>query len=134
MIMEEVNKSLWNAFETLRIAEQELQRPNEDVVALCACQCTRISAEGFFRSYLLSKSPEKNENESLSDLLDECAKLDSHFSTIDLSCFNCKNTNEKECDKKYCLSVDKVNECFEQTHIIRNLVLSKLKLSEKDFS
>ncbi len=130
---QKLNQSLWSAYESLRVAERELMRPNEDAVTLCACQCTRNSAREFLRSFLFSKTFNRFENSSLSDLLHQCAEIDPHFNAIDLSCFDCRNADSGECEKHYCLSVEKVNECFERTHVIRELVMAKLKLLEKDF-
>ena len=140
---QKLNQSLWSAYESLRVAERELMRPNEDAVTLCACQCTRNSACEFLRSFLFSKTFNpleilptgfnRFENSSLSDLLRQCAKIDPHFNAIDLACFDCRNAGSGECEKDYCLSVEKVNECFERTHVIRELVMAKLKLLEKDF-
>lgn len=124
---------IWSAFESLRVAERELLRPNEDAVTLCACQCTRNSASSFFRSYLFSKTNNDFHDYSLSDLQYQCAKIDPHFNSIDLTCFECRNDDAKACEKNYCLTVEKVSRCFEQANIIRELVMAKLKFLEKDF-
>ena len=130
---QKIKQSLWTAHESLRVAERELMRPNEDAVTLCACQCTRNSASEFLRSYLANKSSKPFDNYSLSGLKKQCEMIDPHFKAIDLSCFDCRNTAAGDCDKSYCLAVDKVNECVEKTHVIRELVMAKLKLQEKDF-
>ncbi len=130
---QKINQTLWSAYESLRVAERELMRPNEDAVTLCACQCTRNAAFEFLRSYLATKSSKPFDNYSLSGLLHQCALIDPHFKTIDISCFECRKTEASDCDKSYCIAVEKVNECVEKTHVIRELVMAKLKLMEKDF-
>ena len=129
-----IDKSIRNAFQLLRIAENELVRPQEDAVLFCSCQSTRNSASGFLKAYLLSHSYDKFQNDSLSELLNQCAKIDPHFKAIDLSCFDCRTEHADVCDEKYCLSLEKVNKCFERTNVIRELVMAKLKLSQKDFA
>ena len=130
---QQVEQTLRNAFVQLHNAEAELCRPKKDSVTLCACLSTKNSARDFFRSYLLSKSFDGIEKYSLADLQYQCAKIDSHFNAIDLSCFECRNEESDSCDKNYCLSVEKVNKCFERANTIRELVMEKLKLTEKSF-
>lgn len=115
----------------LRIAEDELQRPNEDAVTLSACHCVRDSASNSLRGYLQSKSIKITETSTLSDLQYQCAKLDAQFKNIDLSCFDCRHESLGEKDS-YCLSVDKVKKCYDNANMIHGLVMQKLKLTEKD--
>jgi len=134
MKSEKVNRSLQKALESMRIAEQEMHRPSEDAVTLCACQSTRNSAMEFLRSFLLSKGDTVTESASLKELLAACATHDAHFRSIDISSFLCKSDGAEECDNKYCLSVEKVSECFQQATAIRALVMAKLKISERDLA
>ena len=128
-----IYQSLWSAFESLRVAEQELQRPREDAVTLCACQCTRNSVSEFLRSYLFIKTSKRFHDASLSELKKECSRIDAQFGTLDITCFDCRDTAEDSCDKEYCLSVEKVNTCFEKAYMIRELVMTKLDLPEEDY-
>ena len=130
---EPASRSLREAFETLRIAEREFMRPSEDAVTLCACQSVRVAAGKFLHSFLLINGCERSSETYLADLLKQCAGIDPHFKTIDLSCFDCGNTDLNCCDEIYCLTLEKVNECLEKTQAIRELVMTKLKLREKDF-
>lgn len=132
MLPDNLRQQLENALQSFRIAENELNRPNEDAVTICACHNTRNSVNGFLHSYLLSKSGD-NPEKHLDDLLKQCSKVDSQFTKIDLSCFKCGTSDTNECDSQYCLSVEKVDECFNQAKAVKELVLEKLKLSEKDF-
>ncbi|MCX6290329.1 MAG: hypothetical protein NT126_01035 [Bacteroidetes bacterium] len=132
MIPENIFRTVKNAMDSLRVAENELNRPTEDTVTLCACYSTRNSVNGFLHSYLLSKSSD-NQEKYLDDLLDQCSKIDSQFKKVDLSCFKCGVSNKEQCEKNYCLSVDKVNECYSQANMVKQLVMEKLNLSEKDF-
>ena len=112
----------------LQIAAGELERPNEDVVALSACQCTRNSVIGFLRSYLLEKKSLFKFHNSLETLLAECAMIDPAFRNIDISCFICK-AEDGDCSGGYCLAHHKVHECYERAQIIKEFVLSKLNLN-----
>ena len=132
MVPENVRQSVEHAMQSFRIAENELNRPNEDAVTLCACHTTRNSVNKFLHSYLLSQSADTIEKH-LDDLLSQCSKLDSRFDAIDLSCFKCGTSDKDECEHTYCLSVEKVSECFNQATAVKQLVMEKLQLSERDF-
>ncbi len=133
MIQENIRQSIENALQSFRIAENEINRPNEDSVAPCVCFGTRTSINHFLNSYLLSKAIENKENQ-LEKILKQCESFDPNFSAIDLSCFKCDSTAEVSCDSSYCLSADKVNECFIQAKKVKDLVFKKLEISEKDFN
>ena len=123
---------LHQAFESFRLAENEMNRPGEDVVAFCACQNMRNSINIFLLTYLASKSVQVEGEKKFNDLLTYAKKLDPQFKAINLSCFECKNNGSGKGASHYCLSPDKVNECFVQTKMVKNLVLSKMEISEKD--
>jgi hypothetical protein len=131
MIPPLIRQSLEQAMQSFRIAENELNRPNEDAVTLCACHNTRNSVNGFLHSYLLSKSSD-NREKHLDDLLSQCSKIDDQFKAIDLSCFKCGTSDKDTCDHNYCLSVEKVDECFNQAKVVKDLVLKKLAVTEKE--
>lgn len=128
-----LNQTLWGAFEALRVAESEMMRPAEDAVTICACQCTRNAADGFLRSFLMSRDRTGYERYSLSDLLAACVQVDPVFATLDLSGFACRKTAAASCDTTYCLAVEKVNHCMENAFRVRDLVMDRMALSEKDF-
>ena len=131
---QQVEKSLRTAFEMLRMAEAELHRPKEDAVTMCTCQSTRNSVREFFHSYLESKFESVPVDSSLSDLLDQCAKIDLQFKSVDISCFECKGEDTASCSDIYCLSNKKVSECFSKANVIRELVMAKLNIYEKDLT
>ena len=130
----QIPQTLQDAFQSFRMAENEMNRPHEDTVAFCACHNMRNSINIFLLSFLADNSVQIAGKKKFEDLLKYCKKIDPQFKAIDLSCFNCKQDGVTNCDEKYCLSVKKVNECFVQTKMVKNLVLAKLKISEKDFA
>ena len=130
-----VHQSLGIALQELRIAEDELNRPTEDAVTLCACISTRNALNGFLRTFLLKHNPSVSRNLNSDELLNQCTRIDPQFKSLDLSSFACRHVvGEEECEKMYCLSVEKVNECFETVRAAKDLVLAKLNVSEKDFA
>jgi hypothetical protein len=123
--------SLRNASSLLRIANNELYRPSEDTVTLCACQSTKNAVIEFLRSYLTEKKVKSISKNSLENLLSECCKADAGFKSIDISCFGCKAEDES-CSGAYCLDVKKVSECFAKAKVVEEFVLAKLKVNPKD--
>jgi hypothetical protein len=132
MTQENIKQLVQHAMNSFRIAENELNRPTEDSVTLCACTGTRNSINQFLHSYLKSKSADKSEMQ-LNNLLNQCISIDSSFSGIDLSCFKCGVSSNNDCDGSYCLSAEKVTECFDRAKAVKKLVLEKLQMSERDF-
>ena len=128
----QIPKSLQKAFQSYRLAENEMSRPAEDAVVFCACSSMRNSINIFLLSFLASKSVQIAGEKKFNDLLQYCKKLDPQFKAIDLSCFVCKNNDGGNCNEHYCLSPDKVSECFTQTKMVKNLVLAKMEISEKE--
>jgi|ERR1035437_3302745 hypothetical protein len=123
--------SLHNASSLLRIANNELYRPSEDSVTLCACQSTKNAVMGFLQSYLTEKKVQSISKNSLESLLAECCKVDPGFRSIDISCFGCK-THDENCTGDYCLDTKKVSECFAKAKVVEEFVLAKLKVNPKD--
>ncbi len=126
----EIKDLLKQAVEKLRIAEDELNRPCEDVVTLSVCLMARQYMSAMIRLFLLSKSIEHKEEESLSNLLNQCKAVDKQFESINLSKVFCCELNNAECENTHCLSIEKVNNCITIANQVKLIVLNKLKLSE----
>lgn len=134
MVTNEIRNALKQAVTELSIAEFELNRPHEDVVTMSVCYSARHSLVTMLRLYLMSKDVDQSKGNSLKDLLDQCIKIDSQFSKIDVSDILCNELDHKTCDGKYCLTVDKVNECVAIAKQFKILVLEKLKINESEMN
>ncbi len=134
MVTNEIRSSLKQALTELRIAEHELNRPHEEVVTMSVCYSARQSMTSMLRVFLLSHSMNHNEGNSLKNILNQCIKIDDQFSKIDVSAVLCNGMNHDECDGKYCLTVDKVNECVSAANQFKTLVLEKLKINESELN
>ena len=132
MLSNEIRNALKQAITELRIAEFELNRPNEDVVTLSVCYSARQSTNTMLRLFLLAKDINHNEGKSLKELLSQCVKIDKEFSDVDITNVTCNELNHDECDGKYCLTIDKVNECVSVANKFKTLVLGKLKINESE--
>ena len=134
MATNEVKKSMKDALSELRIAEFELNRPHEDVVSMSVCYSARHSLNSLLRTYLMSNNVDHKNGNSLKDLLNECIKIDNQFSKLDVSSVLCNDIHHEVCDGKYCLTVDKVNECVTLANQVKSIVLEKLKINESEFN
>ncbi len=109
--MEKSKKTNFNAAkEKLDAANQELFKPNEDVVSYSVCKNSQFAIEGFLKGYLNHRGFVTHDEEHLEGLLNRCRALDPKFNKIDMSVIDCKAT---KIDSRYCSDVDKVSSCFD---------------------
>lgn len=134
MVTTEIKNSLKQALTELKIAEYELNRPNEDVVTLSICLTARQSMSAMLRLFLLSKSINHNAGKSLCNLLNQCKKVDTQFESIELSKILCNELSQSECENKYCLSTQNVTDCITVANRIKLIVLNRLKLNESEIA
>jgi hypothetical protein len=132
MVSNEIMDSLKQTLSELRIAENELNRPVEDVVTLSLCVTARKSMSKLMHLYLHSKNLPHNPEHGLHDLLDACLKSDKQFEDIKLDKIYCNGLNHAQCEDKHCLNYGNVEECVNTANRIKGIVLNKLELKESD--
>lgn len=66
-------------------AQEELCRPEEDVVPFMICKCAYKSVSRYLAAFLLQKGMEINDSTSLESLLNKCREIDSKFLELDLN-------------------------------------------------
>jgi len=130
MTADEIKDSLREAIEELNIAEHELNRPNDDIVAMSVCLSAKIAMNAMMRMYLLSNGSTHVQGKSLMDLQKKCAALDNDFASLDFSRVFCNSLEPHECDHKYCLDTRTVSGCLSVAGQLKTLVLKKLNLTE----
>ena len=129
MITEEIRNSLKQANQVLLQAEEELNRPHEDVVTLSACQSVRTSMKLMMRHYLTALGAKHTEGMSMEELLNACIKTNDIFSRIDVSNIECKGIGHDKCEGKYCLSIENVSCCITAANQLKAIVWSELKVN-----
>jgi len=90
-------------------ANEELCRPEEDVVTVLVCKKAQRATENFLRGFLLQNSVEPNINSTLDELYHQCIDINPNFSLVDLSNFECRLL---QLDSQQCNSLSKVNGCI----------------------
>lgn len=121
---EKAKKHFENAEEQLKIANEELFKPEEDVVSYLVCKNSQYAIENYLKGYLSQRGFETHENETMEGLLNRCKSLDSLFNQIDLKTIDCR---AHKIDSKYCQSVKKVTSCYEAADDL-DTFLRKMKL------
>ncbi|WP_324719578.1 hypothetical protein [Salinimicrobium sp. HB62] len=98
------------AVRKLREANEELCRPEEDVVSYLVCKNSQFAIESFMRGYLLKNNIEPAGDENINTLFQRCVALNEKFGEIDLHDFTCKGQKP---DSRSCSDTEKISRCFE---------------------
>ena len=69
----------------LELAQEELNRPAEDVVSYMVCRSVNKSISSYLMGFLLKNKMVFGEEETVHDLLKKCQQINSKFKRIDLS-------------------------------------------------
>ena len=103
-------KALFNdAIKKVKEADEELCRPEEDVVSVLICKKSQRATEGFLKGYLLYNGIDPSESNTLEDLYKQCKAFNKNFKNIDLSSFECKAL---DFDARQCDEISKVSNCY----------------------
>jgi HEPN domain-containing protein len=109
--MEHKAKELFDkAVEKLGEANDELFRPEEDVVSYSVCKNAQYAIENYLKGFLLSKGVDPIEFNTIESLFEQCKLINTNFAKIDLSDISCKSHT---IDVRYCNEVSKVSSCFD---------------------
>lgn len=123
--MDEKQKTYFkNAKEKLQIANEELFKPEEDVVTYLVCKNSQYAIEAYLKGYIKNCGFVTHDNEALDGLLNRCIALDGKFSKINLNVLDCKAT---KIDSRYCSDVNKVSSCFDVADSLDTL-LKQMKI------
>ena len=90
-------------------ANEELCRPEEDVVSIMVCKKSQRAVDNFLRGYLLQQGVEPKIDMTLEELYKGCLTINPNFKKVDLTNFDCRSVN---IDSKDCNDVSKVNGCY----------------------
>jgi len=98
-----------DAINKVKEANNELCRPEEDVVSFSVCKKSQRATENFLKGFLLQNGVEPNRFNSLEELYNQCKIINKNFKKFDLSNFKCKSDH---LDAKHCDEISKVNNCY----------------------
>ena len=112
------------AQDKLKNANEELFKPEEDVVSFLVCKNSQFAIEAYLKGYLNHRGFETHDEETLEGLYERCKSLDLKFDKIHLGVLDCKNIS---IDSQYCQEVSKVTSCFDTADKLDTL-LRQLKI------
>ncbi len=119
-IMKERARALFKeAIKKVGEANQELCRPEEDVVSVMVCKKSQRATENFLRGYLLENEVEPGIEKTLDELLQQCLAINPNFRKVDLSNFDCRSA---KLDSHQCNEVSKVSGCFVNASNLENFL------------
>jgi len=99
-----------NASKKLKKANEELFRPEEDIVPYSVCKNSQFAIESYLKGFLLDNNIDITNFDTIGKLFEQCKRINKNFEKIDLSDISCKTHN---IDTRYCDSIEKVSSCFD---------------------
>lgn len=97
------------AFSKLATAQEELNRPEEDVVTFLVCKNAQFAVESFLTGYLLKNGTEPAHHATIKELYEQCLEINPGFSRVNLTEFDCRSHQTQE---RSCSETGKVNKCL----------------------
>ena len=98
------------AQEKLKVAKQELFRPEEDMVTYLVCKNSQHAIENYLKGYLLKNGVDIEDCNTIDSLYNQCLIINKNFEKVDLSDFQCRAQN---LDSRFCTEIPKVSNCFD---------------------
>ena len=106
---DKANEYLENAIDKLKDANNELCRPEEDVVSFSVCKNAQNAIDNYLRGYLFKNNVDASKFNTIHELYEQCKQINKGFEKLDLSNVNCSSS---KIDSKYCNEVSKVSHCY----------------------
>ena len=106
----------------LHEADQELYKPEEDVVSLVICRSTIGSIESYLKGFLTLRGFEIEEEQTLGDLMERCRMLDPKFHKIQIEQIDCRNLKDPDL---HCEEIEKFGACYEVADQLDTLLRKK---------
>jgi hypothetical protein len=106
----------------LQEADQELYKPEEDVVSLVICRSTIGSIENYLKGFLTLRGFDIEDDQTLGDLMERCRMLDSKFRSINIEEIDCRNVKDPDL---HCEEIEKFGACYEVADKLDTLLRKK---------
>lgn len=108
-----------DAVARLKEANEELYKPEEDVVSFLVCQKSQHAIENYLKGYLLKNEIDPSQFNSIESMYEKCVTLNNEFRQVDLSNFTEKYI---ETDMTFCNDFSEVRHCYELAHGLDSLL------------
>jgi len=107
---DKAKKLFEDAIEKLNEANEELFRPEEDIVSYVVCKNSQFAVENYLKGFLLQNGVDPINFKTIDSLYEKCKSINKNFEKVNLSDFECKS---HKMDSRYCNDVSKVSNCFD---------------------
>lgn len=107
---ERANKLYEEAIQKLKEANDELCRPEEDVVTQLVCSNSQHAIVNYLRGFLLQNDIETSEDEGIDSLYVRCKAINENFEDVHLSGFEC---NAHKDESRFCNESSQFSRCFD---------------------
>ncbi len=132
MIDEKVKKWIIKAFEDYRTIENEFKLSEEEIVTSSVCFHAQQFVEKILKAYLYSKGVDFGKTHNLELLLKLCTREDEDFQSLDVGNLSDYGVEVRYPDEFYIPTIEEAKECFKRAEHVKDFVLNKLKVNEKD--
>ncbi len=119
--MNDATHLLNQAFYRLESAQEELNRPDEDVMAFAICHQVRGALNDMMSAYLLMKGVNASDAITLEDLRTKSAEFDPGFKQLELTSMVC-HPGQIEGEKCFCMDLDRVRACLKIADDCRKII------------
>ena len=106
----------------LQEGNQELYKPEEDIVSLVICRSTIGSIENYLKGFLTLRGFDIEEDQTLGDLMERCRMLDPKFHSIKIEEIDCRNLQDPDL---HCEELEKFGACYEVADQLDTLLRKK---------
>jgi HEPN domain-containing protein len=129
---EYVNKWLIKANNDLKVAENEIKLPQEDMVTEAICFHSQQAVEKFLKAHLITKNVEFGKTHNLEFLLELCSKQDKDFGKIDVGNLSFYSVEVRYPNEFHIPSGDEAKSCISIARRVKEVVLKKLNIGESE--
>ncbi len=102
-------------------AEDELEKPQKEMVPFAACQTAKLSILKLLQAYLAKNKIKVDASDSLVHLYNKCKKYNSAFININIQKMGCVSGTHCSMEE-YCMEPQYVTECVGWAKDIRTLL------------
>ncbi len=132
MIDEYLEKWLIKANNDLKVAENEMALPKENMVTDAICFHSQQAVEKYLKAFLIFKGEDFKKSHNLEYLLEICAQLEKDFSQIDLGNLSFYAVEVRYPDDFYIPTENEAQECLNIARNVKDFVLKKLNIKDDD--
>jgi len=132
MIDEYVKKWIIKALNDIKVAQHEINLPEDEITTDAICFHCQQAVEKLFKTYLVSKNVEFEKIHDLELLLKLCSNQDDEFKNLNIGNLTDYSVEVSYPDDFYIPSIEEAKECFEIASKNKDFVFKKLSICEKD--